>query len=438
VESKPCLYRAAAGVVLMAFVACGVDPRDADKPAPSAVSTSAPALNDRELYAPAAPLAAATQAAAPFDVSAFASERARPAGATLQAISVYGNGALAQAPSQEVRVVLGFDAAAVFRRGELAAADGLPRRVFLDLDDVRVARALQTALSVGAGGLSRVRTFALDASTTRVSFDVEADAVYRLFLLTNPYRVILDFKRVRAREPGKQAALRTIVLDPGHGGSKDGARGPTGLEESVVVLQLARLVKHELQARLPGTKVVLTRTSDATVSLEERSAIANGLDADLFVSLHLDASPSAADRGGVSTYVLDISDDKQALRLAARENDADEHDITQLQKLFASLYRKDQLSKSLALAEAIQSSTLKSARHILPELPDRGVQKALFYVLVGASMPAVLCEASFITRPEEEAALATEAYRQALAEGIADGIVRYVDKLARQRAAAAR
>lgn len=416
----------------MSWLACRDEVARQEQP-PSASVAALP--SERELFAPTPTLPAPASHEA-FDVAAFASARAHATGASLQAISVYGNSASSQTPSQGVRVVLAFDSAAVFRRGELAAADGLPRRVFVDLDDVHVVPGMRTVLSVAAGGLSRVRAFALDAGTTRVSFDVDTTAVYRLFLLTNPYRVIMDFRRAPARAPTVQPSLRTIVLDPGHGGRKDGARGPTGLEESVVVLQLARAVKRELAQRLPGTKVVLTRTADRTVTLEERSAIANGLDADLFVSLHLNASPSAADRGGVSTYVLDTSDDKQALQLAARENDADEKDITDLQKLFASLYRKDQVGHSLALAEAIQASTLKAARRILPALPDRGVQKALFYVLVGASMPAVLCEASFISRPEEEAALATEAYRQALAEGIAEGIGRYADKLAAQKRAA--
>jgi N-acetylmuramoyl-L-alanine amidase len=355
---------------------------------------------------------------------------------TLSAITVYGNGSEAGAKAAQVRVVLTFDAMAVFHRGESEATPELPRRVFLDLDSVTLGPASVANVSVGAGGLTRVRTFALDDDKTRVSFDVAADTVYRVFYLTRPYRVILDFHRTEARAAGN--GLRTIVLDPGHGGAQDGARGPNGIEESVVALALALRVKKTLSRTLPGTRVVLTRDSDRTVTLEERSALANALDAELFVSIHLNASPSPADRGGVATYVLDITDDAQALRLAARENDAEVKDITDLQKLFASLYRKDQVAHSLDLAEAIQGATLKRGRERLPSLEDRGVKKALFYVLVGTTMPAVLCEASFITRPEEAAALATDAYRDALAAGIAEGIANYAAKAARRRAEAKR
>ncbi len=394
--------------------------------------------HDRALYAlgspsaepaalptqPSVPPAVAATADVVTDVSAFAAARAHGESATLETITVYGK---PQAPGQgvsQVRVVLGFDDVASFRRSERDAQHGLPRSVLLDLSAVRVAPELDALVRVGAAGLDRIRAFALDEHSTRVSFDLAQNTAYRLFFLTNPYRVILDF-RVQAPRSAAKPVIATIVLDPGHGGAKDGARGPNGLEESVVALALAQRVKRMLQSKLPGARVVLTRTADRTVSLEERAAIANGVDADLFVSIHLDASPSPKDRGGVSTYVLDTSDDAQALRLAARENDAAEKDVTDLQRLFASLYREDQVTHSLSLADAIQRATLASGRHVLPDLADRGVQKALFYVLVGATMPAVLCEASFISRPEEAAALTTEEYRDALAEGIANGITAY-------------
>jgi N-acetylmuramoyl-L-alanine amidase len=219
-----------------------------------------------------------------------------------------------------------------------------------------------------------------------------------------------------------------IVLDPGHGGDQPGAKGPGGLREASVALAIARKVRHALRRELPGARVLMTRDDNRFVSLEERAAIANAVDADLFVSIHLDASPSSTDPGGVSAYVLDTTDDKAALSLAARENDTPEQDVTQLQLVLASLYRKDQVQRSLALAKDVQRGALRGGRSVLPQLNDRGVQRALFYVLVGARMPAVLLEASFITRPEEAAALATDGYRQALADGIAEGIVRYVER----------
>ena len=150
--------------------------------------------------------------------------------------------------------------------------------------------------------------------------------------------------------------------------------------------------------------------------------------ADLFVSIHLNAAPSPDDEGGVSTFVLDTTNDQAALRLAARENGTGTEGVTQLQMILASLYRNEQVQRSLSLAGDVQSSVLRDGRRVLPDLKDRGVKRALFYVLVGAQMPAVLVEASFITRPQEAEALATDGYRQALADGIAEGVVQYVQR----------
>jgi N-acetylmuramoyl-L-alanine amidase len=127
-----------------------------------------------------------------------------------------------------------------------------------------------------------------------------------------------------------------------------------------------------------------------------------------------------------ATFVLDTTDDQAALRLAARENDTDIEGVSRLQLILASLFRRDQVERSRALADRVQRATLRSGRRLLPELNDRGVKSALFYVLVGAQMPAILVEASFITEPREAAALATDEYRQALADGIAEGIAQHL------------
>jgi N-acetylmuramoyl-L-alanine amidase len=147
----------------------------------------------------------------------------------------------------------------------------------------------------------------------------------------------------------------------------------------------------------------------------------------LFVSIHLNASASPEDKGGVATYVLDGTDDQAAIRLAAAENGTGTEAVTELQRVLASLYRADQLRRSLTLAERVQRGTLELGRRVFADLGDRGVKRSLFYVLVGARMPAVLVEGSFITRPEEAELLATDQYRQALAEGIAHGIAGYVE-----------
>jgi N-acetylmuramoyl-L-alanine amidase len=349
---------------------------------------------------------------------------------TLEQISLYGGGRakidrlLAE---REARVVLRFDGVAVYRRGELPAENGLPRRLVLDLDGVAIGAAVPAALRVARGGLERVRTFVLDRDRVRVSFDVAETTAYRLFFLSDPFRVVMDFRDEAAALAGG-AQPWTIVLDPGHGGEQPGAKGPNGLKESHVALAIARRVRQALRRHTPGARVVMTRDEDRFVSLEERAAIANAIDADLFVSIHLNASHGSDDLGGLATFVLDTTDDQAALRLAARENDMDIEAVSKLQFILASLYRSDQVERSRALAADVQRSTLRSGRKVLPALHDRGVKSALFYVLVGAQMPAILIEGSFISRPEEAEALATDEYRQALADGIAEGIVHHLER----------
>ena len=355
----------------------------------------------------------------------------RPSGVTFSEIAVYGADDSSPRPAVErdARVVLRFDSVAVYRRGELPAGDGLPRRLVLDLDGVKLGEAVKSVLPVGKGGLARVRAFALDEDRIRVSFDVGETTAYRLFFLNNPFRIVMDFRdQERAKRPIDTGQPLIVVLDPGHGGEQPGAKGPNGLKESHVALALALRVRNALLHQLPGTRVVMTRSEDHFVTLEERAAIANAVDADLFVSIHLNASTVADELGGVATFVLDTTNDEAALRLAARENGTDVEGVTQLQLILASLYRKEQVEHSRVLAEGIQEATLRGGRTVIPDLNDRGVKPALFYVLVGAQMPAVLVEASFITRDKEAEALATEPYRQALAEGIAQGIVRYVER----------
>lgn len=341
------------------------------------------------------------------------------AGPLLTAVEVFAPGAGTDAA---VRLVLYLDGDAVYRKREVPAGGRSPHRIHLTLSGARVTPALPKAIAVGAGGLRQVRLDAV-ADGLAVVFELEPAAQHDWFALSAPQRLVFDFQSGVAEG---SASAPTVVLDPGHGGHNPGAKGPTGLRESDVALSLARRVRAALRRQLSGARVILTRESDVEVSLEERAAIANGRSADLFVSIHLNASASPDDRGGVSTFVLDTTGDEQALRLAARENGTEVAAVTALQAVLASLVRAQQVAGSKRAARAIHRATLQSGRRVLPELPDRGVKTAAFHVLVGAIMPAVLLEASFITRPEEEQALRTNAYRDALAEGIATGIVGYL------------
>ncbi len=268
-------------------------------------------------------------------------------------------------------------------------------------------------------GTGPVRGVSVDGSALVI--DVTADAAPRTFFLLDPLRAVVE---VLPAQPVAPPEGPLVVLDPGHGGEETGARYGR-LTESALVLDLALRTQHVLQVRAPELRVVLTRTEDVQLDLEERAARANDLDADVFVSLHLNAADEPVRLGGITTFVLDTTNDRQAIRLAARENGTRGADVSQLQRLLAGIHRREQLEGSRALAEAVHGTTLAAGRTHLPRLPDRGVRSAMFYVLVGARMPAILLEASFLTKPEEGEALKDEAYRQALARGIAAGIVRY-------------
>ncbi len=347
--------------------------------------------------------------------------RAQPAGtaATLSSLSTYGG---AEAGGS-ARVVLTLSGVVRFESSELPADDALPRRVAILLAATALGPDVVAATAVGAGGLVRVRA-ASDGPGARVTLDLEGDAVTTLFVLPDPFRVIVDVRRGQAATPpttGPQP-VRLLVLDPGHGGDDYGARA-FDLEEQDITLDLAFRVREILRTRLPSTRVVLTREEDRFVSLEQRTAMANAVSADAFVSIHLNAAWEDVLHGGVTTFVLDTTDDRQAVRLAARENGTSESEVGALSRILASLHREEQEVGSRALAERIHGATLAGGRRVLPRLYDRGVRSAMFHVLVGATMPAVLVEASFMTRREEADALRTEEYRQALAEGIADGIV---------------
>jgi N-acetylmuramoyl-L-alanine amidase len=351
----------------------------------------------------------------------------------------------ADAHPRRARVVLHFDRVALFERGELPADGPLPRRAYLDFPRASSSDAVPSVQPVGAAGVARVRTATIAAPGTgahglvepslRVTFDLEEDTRMRLFFLPDPYRIVLDFDASldvqgppAAAPAGPRASearpLRLVVLDPGHGGDDHGAPGDA-IREKDAVLDIARRARAVLARRLPDTRVLLTRDRDIFVSLEQRVAMANVAGADAFVSIHLNASPTEAERGGVGTFVLDTRGDRAALALAARENGTSMRDVGDLARLLASLHRDEQARGSMALAEAVHRATLQAGRAQFPRLGDRGTRGAFFYVLLGAEMPAVLLEASFVMRAPEARLLAREEYRQALAEGIAEGLVRY-------------
>ena len=215
---------------------------------------------------------------------------------------------------------------------------------------------------------------------------------------------------------------RRIVVDAGHGGHDSGAVGPSGLLEKDVTLDIALKLAQKLRAS--GYEVFLTRTDDRFVKLEDRTRFANKVQGDVFISIHCNASPNKKTRG-IETYTLNVASDKYAARLAARENAGAEKGIGELQFILADLATKANTVESGQLARSVQSSLVSALSQKYKEVKSLGHREALFFVLLGARMPSILVEVSFLSNPEDEKLLANSQYRTHVADGIYQGIKKF-------------
>jgi len=218
-----------------------------------------------------------------------------------------------------------------------------------------------------------------------------------------------------------------IVVDPGHGGHDTGTVGPGGLMEKDLVLKLAKELKRLLEDKL-SAEVVLTRSDDVFVSLEDRTRIANESEADLFISLHANSSRSR-NVSGVETYFLDFARTDEARELAARENATSERNIRDLQNLIEKIALADRQEESKEFASIVQKNLYTGARKVIPASKNRGVRSAPFIVLIGARMPSILAEVSFLSNPRDERALNKASGTQAIASALFQGIEGYMKAL---------
>ena len=218
-----------------------------------------------------------------------------------------------------------------------------------------------------------------------------------------------------------------IVIDAGHGGHDTGTIGPEGLMEKDLVLDVSLRLGRLLESRL-GADVIYTRDDDTFIPLETRTAIANEKQADLFISVHANSSPDPEARG-VETYYLNFTSSPDALEVAARENAVSEKSIHELQDLVKKITLKEKIDESRELASDVQTSLYQGLSAKNPSLHNRGVKKAPFVVLIGANMPSILAEISFVSNPIDEQRLETPDYRQKIAESLYKGIAKYVGGL---------
>lgn len=351
------------------------------------------------------------------------------------------------------RIMLDLSREAKFevRRLKADAAKGAPARIYVDIQGARLALASNETVPVDDGLLRQVRLGQYSADVVRVVLDLQNLTAHNAFILPGPYRLVIDVAGQRAGdrpltsdapvrvEPAKRATassprkasspapapngLRKIVLDPGHGGKDPGAVGPDGIAEKDIVLSIAKKLALKLRNEM-GVEVVLTRRDDRFVALEDRTAMANAEDADLFISLHMNASPNAEAKG-IETYYLDNTTDEAAIRLAARENATSRKNISDLQFILSDMMQNMKLEDSITLAHRLQGSLVGGMTKAMGDVRDLGVKKALFYVLVGARMPSVLVEMFFISNSGEGRAMSQGSAQDAMVEALYEGIQKY-------------
>lgn len=314
-----------------------------------------------------------------------------------------------------------------------------PPRLYIDIDSSKISPDLKQPIPIYDGLLKMARAGQNSPDTVRVVLDIESIRDFKVFPLDDPFRIVIDIfgasssegKALTAIEekqpvlPSSKRAIKRIVLDPGHGGRDPGAIGPNGLKEKDVVLKIAGRLKETLEKR--GYEVFLTRERDIYLPLEERTAIGNTKDADLFVSIHANASRKRGARG-IETYILDFPTDEEAMELAARENAISTKKLTDLQIILYSLRLNAMVNESGRLAHHVQDSMSENLNHGKSIYPDRGIKQAPFIVLMGARMPAILVEVSFISNQAEERRLRNRTYQDKIASALAEGLNNYIEE----------
>ncbi len=311
-------------------------------------------------------------------------------------------------------------------------------RLYLDLPGIWVGRDYPTGIPVGDGLLRGVRLGQNTLRTARVVIDVENYDHHRLLVLTHPNRLVIDVYGERKagdrrggpgvrrddRLPLDARRVRTVIVDPGHGGSDPGAIGLGGLREKDVTLRLSKLLTKKLRSM--GFQVVATRETDRFVSLEERTAIAEGSKGDVFISLHANAAPRRSVQG-IETYYPDENHERHNLGIAMRENGVTRDQLDDLQRTL-SKWRIEEISpSSKRLASLVQRELAREMPSRYGKIQDLGAKKGPFYVLFLSNMPAILVEAGFLTNKFDAKRLRNGDYLNSVATQIAAGLERYRD-----------
>ncbi|MFW2331146.1 MAG: N-acetylmuramoyl-L-alanine amidase [Nitrospinota bacterium] len=326
-----------------------------------------------------------------------------------------------------------------------------PDRLYIDLLNTYIPPSLIENKSVSLGVVKSIRASQNKKSVSRVVFDIDANKYYhKVTALKNPFRIVIDIggeKSANRRIQSDERALRTrapsdrsiaklaktnraevIVVDAGHGGRDPGAVSKSGLKEKDITLKLARIVAKKLKQKT-NYKIVFTRDSDKYIALDERTILANSLDAKLFISIHINASKKPR-ANGFETYFLSPARSEDELDTAARENMLSLRSSNELENdlayILTDLSNTQKVNDSYRFATLVQSSTVKSVQRKTKLFKDNGVKQAMFYLLWRANMPAILVEAGYISNKKEEAALRSNKNLKLLGESIADGVLKFL------------
>ena len=329
---------------------------------------------------------------------------------------------------------------------------GTPHRLMIDLEGAVLGPEAPAQIQVADGILRQVRSGQNQPHVSRVVLDIQRLEDFRVFTLEGPFRIVVDVSGSKARPSAATAAprqttqvtpgrgdvpaslmeqlglkVKTIMIDPGHGGKDPGAVA-FGIKEKDISLRMARILGKMLEEK--GFRILYTRTKDVFVPLEERTAMANAQKADLFLSIHANAHPNPSTKG-FEIYSLNLAKTQDAVRVAARENAVSSKQISDLQLILTDLMLNSKISESHELATKIHSRTIQGVRRSHPGLVDKGVREAPFFVLMGAKMPAVLLELGYLTNRDESRMLNSDAYLRTMAQSLVQGVLAYRDHIER-------
>lgn len=340
------------------------------------------------------------------------------------------------------RVVIETSSQVKFKKYVLAQHGKRPRRLYVDLINCRISPNVQNNIPIQDGLLRQVRNAQFAPNIVRVVLDTQSNITdHKIFSLEDPFRVVIDVSGSKNKTGSTDntdnnspslaqqlgLGIKRIVLDPGHGGKDPGTIGPKGLKEKDIVLRVAKKLAPIIRKKI-GCEVILTRDRDVFVPLEERTAIANSREGDLFISIHVNAAPSRNTKG-IETYVLDLATNKDAMRVAALENATSSRQLSDLQSILMDLIQNSNINESVKLAEYVQDSMVTGLNRQYRGVNNLGVKKAPFIVLIGAQMPAILTEIAFLSNPDEAKRLQSDKYLNSIADQISGGVSRYINTL---------